>query len=1055
MMKFKLLLSVLIMSLSLTSLSAQSTTVTGRITDPSGEGLIGATLVEKGTNNGVISDIDGGYSIRVANPKEAVLVVSYIGYLSHEVEINNRTNFDIKMVEDAVKIDEIVAIGYGNVRRQDITGSVASISGEDLIVTPVSDVSMALAGRIAGVSVTSSDGEPGSSISIRVRGGISITQSNEPLYVIDGFQTTDGLDSIDPGDVASIDVLKDASATAIYGAQGANGVIVVTTKGASQKVKKEMTVSFDAYYGIRQIANKLDVLSTEEFVLADYERNINDNSLSSFTSNYGEFADISANYSNREGIDWQEEALGSTQIIQNYRVGIAGGIDKLSYNLGYAYYDEDGAMVYSGSKKHNFNFNLRHQTSKRLSMNARFSYTAQEVYGMGTSDQSGSFNKLQHILQYRPTMGITGSDDELLNLGEDPLLADDSGNVMQNPILSASEETKEKVTRTLQANAGLQYKVTDKITFANTTGMRYKNLRYDQFYGDESVSGKRNGISGSIAVTESGSFQTSNTLTYDNKFGKVHKFTALIGQEWVENWSRYTKSESSSFPIDDMGTSDMSLGTPSSISTYDSDDFQLSFFSRVNYSYKSKYIATATLRADGSSKFGDNNAWGYFPSLSVAWRASEESFVKDWDIFSDLKVRVGYGLAGNNRISSYSSLDLYTSTNYASGSAVTSGYVSYQLANPDLQWEANQTFNIGIDMGFVNQRILVSPEFYINKSKNLLLNAELPASSGYETMLMNAGSTRNSGIDLSITSVNIAKKDFQWTTNLTLSHNKNEVLELTGEDRQLYSAGFGVSDATHVLQVGQAIGQFYGYVYDGVYQVEDFDYNDGTYTLKEGVQESISGSAQPGDWKFKDLDNDGNMDDDDKQIIGSATPLFYGGFNNTFNYKNFDLSIFCTFSYGGELMNATKLINTEIGRDNKNGLDVVNSSSRWMTINSAGELVTDPAELSALNAGKTIASVNDLTANSEYISSWLIEDASFFKISNITLGYTLPRAKLQAIGVSKLRIYTTINNLATFTKYSGYDPEVSTKNSTGLTPGVDWGAYPRSTSFIFGVNMSF
>jgi TonB-linked SusC/RagA family outer membrane protein len=445
--------------------------------------------------------------------------------------------------------------------------------------------------------------------------------------------------------------------------------------------------------------------------------------------------------------------------------------------------------------------------------------------------------------------------------------------------------------------------------------------------------------------------------------------------------------------------------------------------------------------------------------VSAAWRLYEEEFIKQLNLFSDLKLRVGYGMAGNNRISSYSSLAILSSVTYPDGSSTQSGYASKQIPNPDLKWEANKTFNVGLDLGFFNQRITISPEFYINRSSNLLLNAKLPGSAGYTSMMINAGETENKGIDLTINTVNIDGKAFQWNSALTFSHNKNTVRRLTGEEKQLWEASFGYNQNTHIVAVGEALGQMYGYVTDGLYQVADFDYDaaTGAYTLKEGVP--YHGDKQlikPGMWKFKNIDGDeeGLITENDKTVIGRAYPKFYGGFNNNFYYKNFDLSIFFTYSYGNDVFNATKLTNTKAAKTNKNALAVTSSANRWTLINKEGQLISSPEEMATLNAGKTIAALYDLEEGDTYIHSWAVEDGSFIKLSNITLGYTFPRQLIRKLGLSKLRLYATGNNLLTWTKYSGFDPEVSTMGN-GLTAGVDFGAYPKSRSFVFGINVAF
>ena len=1049
---------------------AQSLTVTGKVIDSEGYEVIGGSVTIKGAAGvGTVTDVNGNYSLKVNDASKDVLVFSYVGMTSQEVKVDGRSVIDVTLKADAVMLEEVVAIGYATVKRKDLTGSVASVNSKELSKVPTSDITQALAGRMAGVQVMQSEGAPGASISIRVRGGISITQSNEPLYIIDGFPSEDGMSTLDPAEIETIDILKDASATAIYGARGANGVVVITTKSGGKEGKA--TVTFDSYVGFKKVAKKLDVLSTREFALLDYERRYYsaftaknstqedlDKAVANFEALYGKYADIDANYANRAGIDWQDQTLGRTALTQNYRVGVSGGTDKLNYNLAYSYYDEEGAMVYSGNKKHNISFNMNHKLNDRLSITARISYDQMKIYGMGTSEGGDRFNKMQHILQYRPMVGINGTDDLLLG-DEDPLLVDDTGNVMQNPLLSAAEETKDREYRTFQANGGFTLKLINGLSFRNTTGMRYQTRRNDTFYGDKSITAKRSSINGSIQNIENSSFQTSNVLNY-NWAGKGHDITAMLGQEYVNRWNRSFSAAAANFPNDDIGLGDLSLGLPTAVSSSENyDDKLLSFFARFNYGFKDKYLFTASFRADGSSKFGKNNKWGYFPAFSAAWRLGEEEFIKNLNIFSDLKVRLGYGMAGNNRIDSYVSLPMLTSVTYPNGDSTQPGYVSKQIPNPNLKWEANKTFNFGLDFGFFNQRLTISPEFYINRSSNLLLNAKLPTSSGYDSMVINAGETENKGIDLTINSTNIMTKDFTWNTAVTLSHNKNSVKKLTGEDVQLWEASFGYNQNTHIIGVNQPLGQMYGYVTDGLYQVSDFDYDEATktYTLKDGVPYSGKKTdVKPGMWKFKNVDGseDNKITENDKTVIGNAYPKFYGGINNTFTYKDFDLSIFLTYSFGNDVFNATKLTNTKTALQNKNVLDIANSSNRWVVVNKKGELITDPQEMADINKGKTVAAVYDNEIGDTYIHSWAVEDGSYLKLSNITLGYTFPRKMLSKIGISKLRLYATGSNLLTWTKYTGFDPEVSTMGS-GLTPGVDFGAYPKSRSFVFGINLAF
>lgn len=1052
---------IICLILSCLQLHAQSLTVTGKVIDESGLEVIGANITIKGKAGvGTITNIDGQYSLTVDDAKKDVLIFSFIGMSTLEIPVKGRNKIDVTLKDDANVLDEVVVTGYGYTKRGDLTGSVVSIKSEDLMQTPTSDATQALAGRVAGVQVMQSEGAPGASVSIRVRGGISITQSNEPLYVIDGFPSEDGMANLDPAEIETIDILKDASSTAIYGARGANGVVVITTKKGTKDASK-MTVGFDSYIGIKRIVKKLPVLSPEEFVLLDYERNLalyGESGVNRFQSNYGSFLEIQENYGNREGIDWQEEALGRVATSQNYRVRISGGNKDLKYGLGYTYFKDMGAMISSGTNKHNISFNLSHKASDRFQANARINFDQTNVYGMGTSENNNRFNKMEHILQYRPVIGLTGNDRDLI-AGEDPFLIDDESNPMQSPIISAQEEKKNRVIRSFQANGGFTFNFNKRLSFRNSTGMRYQTSRQDEFFGEKSVTGKRSSINGYILNNESGSFQTSNVLNYNYRsHNKKHRLTLMLGQEWVSRWTKFLRATATNFPNNDIGLDDMSLGVPSNIrSGVNYDDKLISFFTRANYNLGEKYLLTATVRADGSSKFSKGNKWGFFPSISGAWRLSEEEFIKKLNLFSDLKFRVGYGMAGNNRVASYKSLDLLTSSNYPSNSSMIPGYAPAGIPSEGLKWESNRTLNIGIDMGFMEQRITVSPEFYVNKSSNLLLNSRVPGSSGFTNVMRNIGKTRNTGFDLAITSINIQKKDFSWTTNFNISHNRNKIEALSGEQFFLEEASFGYAQKTHKIEVGKSIGQFYGYKTVGLYQVEDFDYDAATktYALKKDIPcMGDRNNVKPGMWKFANTNGDGIISDEDMTVIGNANPDFYGGLNNTIKYKQWDFSLFFNFSYGGEVLNATKLTNTKTATANYSVLNLANSSNRWMTVDEKGALVTDPTQLAALNAGKTVACVYDMEQGDKYIHSWAVENASFLRLSNVSIGYTFPRQLVRKASIQGLRLYATGNNLFVWTPYNGFDPEVSTMGN-GLTPGVDYGAYPRSRSFVFGLNITF
>ena len=1064
--KLKMVLTLVAFSCGLGLYAQENIEIIGKVTDETGESLPGVNIGIKGKPIGTVTNSDGLYNITVSNASDS-LVFSYIGMKTHTEKVGNRKTINVTLKIYAETLNEVVAIGYGTMRRKDLTGSVTSVNAADLVKVPVTNIAQALAGRMAGVSVTQSEGDPNNAtISIRVRGGISITQDNEPLYIIDGFPSDPTMfQTLNPSDIESIDVLKDASATAIYGSRGANGVVVITTKGGAEG---KTTVTYDGYFGQKNLSKKMDLLSIPEFVYLSYERSYKDNSeMTSFVNRYGNFADIQSNWGASKGVDWQDECFRQAYS-QNHKVTISGGTKDLKYNMSYAYQDDQGLMIQSGLVKNSIRAKIDNRINKRASVSGSINFTQQKTYGMGTSDGSTNFSKMSSILMFLPTLGFLIPDDQLriipnLNV-YDPTLLDEVGNTLQNPAASARAEQNVKESRIMNANIGIQYELIKNLTFKNSTGMLYRTQRNDIFNGANSISAIRSSINGSLQNAESGTIQTSNTLSYDYRKRK-NKFNVLAGQEYVASWSRWFKTSVTNFPNDDIGLNDLSLGLAGPSGSYYSgpaNNKLLSFFARGYYNYNEKYMLTVSARFDGSSRFGKNLKWGLFPSASFAWRASEEKFIKELDIFSDLKLRVGYGMAGNNRIPDFSSLAIWDSQPTPLANGTVPGYYPKQMPNNELRWEANKTFNVGMDIGILRQRLSISPEFYINRSSDLLLNATLPASSGHGSMIRNIGATQNKGIDLTITSTNIKTGKFSWTTSLTFSHNENKILALSGEQSFLQSSNFGYSAKDYIVQVGKPIGQIYGFKTVGLYQVDDFNYNatTNTWTLKDGIPYQENLKPKPGYWKFEDSDHtkfdaNGNplITEEDRQVIGNAQPIFYGGMNNTFTYKDFDLSIFMNYSYGNDILNATRLFASLYGWSNKNTFSYNDSRYRWVTVGSDGKAVTDPTALGQLNEGKSVAVWEDMQNGNQEIHSWGVEDGSFLRISNITLGYTLPKKLIRKIPVNSLRLYVTGNNLYVFTKYSGYDPEVSTRNATGLTPGVDWSAYPRSRMFIFGINL--
>lgn len=1046
-----------------TSAYAQNMTVTGRVIDDDGIEVIGASVVVKGaTGVGTITDLDGNYSLTVNDASRDVLVFSYVGMTSQEVKVGGRKVINVTLKSDAVMLDEVVTIGYATVRKKDLTGSVSSVSSKDIASVPISDVTQALSGKVAGVQVMRSQGSPDADISIKVRGGTSITQSNEPLYIIDGFPSEDGLKGIEASDIASIDILKDASSTAIYGARGANGVILVTTKGGNVD---KFNISYDMYIGFKKVNKRYDVLDVLDFVKLEYERSINEpDKMNDFVlpiyGNYDEYDEL---YANRQGIDWQDEVFNrSTAMTQQHKISLSGGSKISQYMLTYTRNVDDGIWYGSGLKRDNFRVKLSQEATSWLKFSTNISYIDEVTEGLGSLQEGGASSRMQHVIQYRPTIGKNGNDEQLLIDDDDPALLLEGASQMQSPIASIESEQRTKRNQILSMNGDLEIRLPKDLTYRGTIGIRRRTIKTDIFYSERSKQAKNAGAPyGWKEIEEQSSFMYNNVLTWDKSFNREHHLTLVAGQEYIQYGTDYLKSGARQFSDINFGLADMSLGaSPDKVITRLESEKMLSYFMRGNYSLKDKYLFSASVRADASSKFGDNHKWGVFPAASFAWRASEEEFVKKWGIFSNLKVRLSYGAAGNNKIDNYLSLSKMGSVWIPyNGTSTVSGFVSKQLYNPDLQWETNVTSNFGLDMGFLNQRIQLTVDLYNINTKNLLLDAPIPLLSGYKSMMINAGRTNNRGIELALTTHNINTKDFSWSTTLNLSHNRNEVKELYNADYMeivsnwAQTSEFNKSD--YIIRVGEPLGQMYGYRLAGIYTVDDFTFDEATqkYTVKEGIPYDKNFYPKPGFWKFEDLDGDKQITESDKTVIGNANPKLYGGLTNNFTWKGFDLSIFLNFSIGNKIYSANKMYYTKFNNRWRNTLKD-EALQRFTIINDKGENIqNDPVQLAAVNAGRNYVSVEG--SSNLYFHSGYVEDGSFLKINNVSLGYTLPKSLIKKIHLSNVRFYATGYNLYTFTKYSGYDPEVNTYSNGGLTPGIDWGAYPSSISVVFGANITF
>jgi TonB-linked SusC/RagA family outer membrane protein len=1060
--------------------------IRGLVMDDKYEPVPAASVMLKGTKNGTFTDIKGEFSLTVPNSNEAVLLVTSSGFKPQEFAVKGRKSITIVLKAGLRDLDSVVVIGYGTVKRKDLTGAVASVSAADLKDIPVNSAAQAITGRLAGVQVTTSEGMPGADAKVIVRGGGSITQDNSPLYVIDGIQVENGLTNLSPQDIQSIDVLKDASATAIYGARGANGVVLITTKGGKEG---RTSVTYNGFAGINQLTQSLDVMNPYEFVMYQYERsrgNVNDEI--SFANSYGTYWDTLQVYKEVPGINWQDKMFGRNALMQSHNVGITGGNKATTYGLSLTRNDQEGIMLNSSLKRNLINFKLDHTANRKLKIGLTTRFAQADVEGSGTSAGGQTqTSRLRQTIKYKPLLNKTTLNiDDFDQAYYNETNAVGNGVFLINPIALNQAEYRNDGTSLLNIGGYVNYAIAKNISFNTTVGYEYSDRQADAF-DDVNTPGSIFFGLGTPVVgvisTRRNTLNVSNVLNFSvsgllPKMGRDHVLKALIGQEIYEVDIRQSNMQLRNFPagitpekaLGMLNLGEMRPTFPASLSVKSR---LFSLFTRANYSYKDKYLASFTLRADGSTKFAEDKRWGYFPSGSIAWRISREEWMPDFGFITDMKLRLSYGQSGNNRINDF----LYTSnyvTNifpYGLNNSLIPSYSVAQLANPDLRWERTISRNIGLDLDMFKNRVSLTVNAYLNDVKDLLINVPIPGSSGYSTQLQNVGSTRNKGLEFQLSANIIDHKSFNWKSSFNISFNRNRILALsTYQDQYFQNSGWGISGqlADYVVKVGDPVGAMYGYITDGFYGLDDFTYDPATkiYSLNEKVPNNIAaaGVPQPGSIKFKDLNGDGKVDaDNDRTIIGNANAKFFGGLNNQFTYKNFDLSVFVNFVYGNSIMNANKIEFTNGYVRNNNMLDLM--SDRWRTINASGEVIQSTTTVNGKQVAigespEVLAAVNGnariwqpLKGTGAYsLHSWAVEDGSFLRINNITLGYTVP-VKFAKGKIRSLRVYATVNNLAVLTGYSGYDPEVNVIQSTPVTPGVDYSAYPRSRTFLAGINL--
>lgn len=1035
--------------------------VRGTVVDQTGESVIGASIQVKGTTQGTITDIDGKFSLGVPD-KKSVIVVSFIGYATKELQVDTSKPMSIVLEEDTKVLDEVVVVGYQEVRKKDLTGSVAKADMNELLNTPVGSFDQTLGGRIAGVNVSSSEGTPGGTMNIVIRGNNSLTQDNSPLYVIDGFPVEDAAiaSTINPSDIESLDILKDASATAIYGARGANGVVIITTKKG--KVGKAQ-ITYDGSVTMHHVTRTIPMMDAYEFVKLQAETY--PASIANLTGGYlMEYQGKQWTLDDYRGIfqyDWQDEIL-RTALQHNHNIRLTGGTEGVRYNASVSYYNQDGILLNSGYERFQARANTVIKRDKLdISLTTNYSRSIQTGSTPSETSYSGMNNLFYSVWGYRPVTYPNKSMESLLNDVMDEAI-DSSNDYRFNPIRSLKEEYRKYYINNLQLNGYVSYEFIKGLKLKVSGGYTYDARKNDQFnnsntrYGGPTSTDK---VNAQIIRNERLTWLNENTLTYQTNIKKKHFFNSLVGITFQNSDYEYYSLKSTHIPNESLGMAGMADGTLSSSSSLKSSWSMMSYLARLNYNYKSKYYATASFRADGSSKFSKKHRYGYFPSGSLAWNFMEEEFMAPIKkVVGAGKLRVSWGLTGNNRIGEYDYYALLQMLkekqgDYISNGSIPSGVypfdndmssvgmVPVSLPNEDLKWETTEQWNVGLDLSFFNERLNFTADVYRKTTRDLLLEASLPLVSGYYSATKNIGKVRNDGLELSLSTVNVQTKDFTWTSDFNIAFNKNEVLELAENQLSLTTAArFDQnynSQPSYIAKVGLPMGMMYGYIYEGTYKYDDFVKSGNSYTLKDNVPYfSSEANTQPGMPKYKDVNGDGIIDTNDRTIIGRGLPIHTGGFTNSFTYKGFDLSVFFQWSYGNDIMNANRLFFENAG-GKKDLNQFASYANRWTPENPESDI---PAATKS--------------ASNNVISSRIIEDGSYLRLKTVTLGYTFQKALIAKAKLSNARVYVAAQNLWTWTSYSGYDPEVSVRNSA-LTPGLDFSSYPRAFTLSFGVNLGF
>lgn len=1061
-------LSLLLFLLVATGLSAQLRTITGTVTASDGEPLIGATvLVENSTTRGTVTDVDGSFSVEAETGE--TLHVSYTGYQTKAVTLTAENTLTIVLEVTAELLDEVVVIGYGTQKKSDLTGAVSSLSGDDLRGSITTNLDQALQGRVAGVQVTQNSGQPGGAASIRIRGSNSITGSNEPLYVIDGipfqgdgtsvagFDWAGGangqnrvnpLSTINPNDILRIEVLKDASATAIYGSRAANGVVMITTKRGE---KGQAKISYNGYYANQALPNKLEMMALPDYasyqvqIANDLDRPVNQRYLD--PSLLG------------DGTDWQDEIFRDAGI-QSHQISISGGTENTQYAVSGGYFQQDGIIIGSDFERFTTRVNLDNRVNKWFKIGASLAYANTDER---ITLNDGGDGVIMQALVMPPDVAVRDINGEFAGPSSN------TSDVSYNPVGAALLRNNTLDRQRLMANIYGDVEIMEGLVFRSAIGFDDNHSLNKSFHPTYNWGVLQNNENQLRQREESNFFWIwKNYLTYNKELGEGHDLTAMLGAEAQESsWegSQVTKKEFSSNDIQVLSEGN---DITSRTTGWKDAATLASYFGRFNYVYSDRYLLTLTLRADASSKFGPNNKWGYFPSGSLAWRVSNEEFMKSIDAIYNMKLRVGYGEVGNQAIGNY----LYGSSLLTVNTPFGTGYRLEKIPNPDLKWESTRQYNAGLDLSLFQGRIDFTMDIYKKFTHNMLLQLSIPSYLGgtnyndIRAPFANVGRMENQGFDLSLTTRNISGPKFNWSTNLTFSRNRNEVVELDDDARIYWRNLYWYSEFQTATRtgVGYPVGMFYGYISDGLFTDQEDILNhavqisDGNITEENPHGQNLVNKTQGvwiGDVKFKDLNGDGVVDVNDQTIIGDPNPDFTFGFNNEFSYGPIDLTVYINGSYGADVLNYSRVVIEGQTSVFNNQAATVANRAQIELVDPAGA-ADNPENVFLSNPGTDIPrpTTNDNNRNNR-MSDRFIEEGSYVRIQNVRLGYTLPTTFTRKYRIQRLRLYVNAQNLYTFTNYSGYDPEIGAFNQDPLLQNVDMGRYPSPRLFTFGLDVDF